>query len=106
MDWSPGLGAEQTGLRPALIIQNDSGNQAGSYPNTIVATISTKGRDIPFHVSLRPTKINGLEVLSYVKCEQILTVSKARLIGPSWGRLTEEEMSQVDEAIKRSLGLE
>ncbi len=39
VDWSPGRGSEQAGLRPALIIQNDIGNQYS--PTTIVAAIST-----------------------------------------------------------------
>jgi len=102
VDWSPGRGAEQTGRRPALIIQNDHGNHSDVYPNTIVATISTEGRDIPFHIFIRKSKANGLKVDSYVKCEQILTISKARLRGRPWGRLTADEMTGVGEAIKLS----
>jgi mRNA interferase MazF len=105
VDWSPGRGAEQTGRRPALIIQNDYGNHSDVYPNTIVATISTKGRNIPFHIFIRRSKGNGLKADSYVKCKQILTISKARLIGRAWGRLTTAEMARVGEAIKISLAL-
>jgi mRNA interferase MazF len=105
VDWSPGRGAEQTGRRPALIIQNDHGNHSDVYLNTIVATISTKGRHIPFHVFIRKSKANGLKSDSYVKCEQILTISKTRLIGKAWGRLTDDEMARVGEAIKLSLAL-
>ncbi len=105
VDWSPGRGAEQTGRRPALIIQNDHGNHSDVYPNTLIATISTKGRDIPFHVFIRKSRANGLKADSYVKCEQILTISKARLRGQAWGRLTSEEMTRVGEAIKLSLAL-
>jgi mRNA interferase MazF len=71
VDWSPGRGAEQTGRRPALIIQNDYGNHSDVYPNTIVATISTKGRNIPFHIFIRRSRDNGLKADSYVKCEQV-----------------------------------
>jgi mRNA-degrading endonuclease toxin of MazEF toxin-antitoxin module len=91
------------GIRPALIVQNDHGNRSPNYPNTIVVTISTRGRDIPFHVFIRKSNTNGLEADSYVKCEQILTVSKSRLIGKPWGRLTDEEMEKVGEALKQSL---
>ncbi|MEW6364554.1 MAG: type II toxin-antitoxin system PemK/MazF family toxin [Acidobacteriota bacterium] len=104
VDSSPGRGSEQTGRRPALIVQNDFGNRADNYPNTIVVAVSTAGRDIPVHVHLRPSKNNRLKSDSYAKCEQILTISKARLCGQARGRLTVEEMSQVDEALKRSLG--
>lgn len=105
VDWSPGRGSEQTGRRPTLIIQNDHGNHSDVYPNTIVATISTSGREIPFHVFIRKSKNNGLKADSYVKCEQIITISKPRLQGSAWGRLTDKEMSRVGEAIKLSLGL-
>lgn len=76
VDWSPGRGFEQTGHRPALIVQNDYGNQTPNYPNTIVVAISTKGRPIPFHVRIEPSETNGLKAVSYVKSEQILTISK------------------------------
>ena len=81
VDWSPGRGSEQSGRRPALIVQNDAGNRSTRFPNTIVVAVSTKGRDIPFHVRLEPSHKNGLSEVSYVKCEQVLTISKDRLQG-------------------------
>ncbi|MEW6367350.1 MAG: type II toxin-antitoxin system PemK/MazF family toxin [Acidobacteriota bacterium] len=105
VDWSPGRGSEQTGRRPALIVQNDHGNHTESYPNTIVVAVSSKGRNIPFHVRIVPSAQNGLKTESHVKCEQILTVSKARIVGRAWGRLTNEEMAEVEEAIRLSLGM-
>jgi len=39
VDWSPGRGSEQLGLRPALVIQNDTGNKFS--PTTIVAALTT-----------------------------------------------------------------
>lgn len=106
VDWSPGRGSEQTGVRPSLIIQRDAGNRSGNYPNTVVAAISTTGREIPLHVRLRPSTTNGLKADSYVKCEQLTTISKTRLVGKAWGRLSDAEMAQVDSALKLSLGLE
>ena len=106
VDWSPGRGAEQIGRRPALIVQNDLGNHSETYPNTIIVAISTKGRDIPLHVFVVKSPRNGLREDSYVKCEQILTISKSRLVGDqAWGRLSAEEMRPVNTAIKRSLDL-
>ncbi len=67
LDWSPGRGSEQTGLRPALIIQADAGNMNPRYNLTIVATVSTKGKStIPTHVELTPSAGNGLREVSYV----------------------------------------
>ena len=105
VDWSPGRGSEQTGRRPALIVQNDAGNRSERFPNTIVVAISTQGRQIPFHVPLEPTSDNGLRETSFVKCEQIFTLSKERLRGAAWGKIREEELDQVAQAIKLSLNL-
>jgi len=105
VDWSPGRGSEQAGKRPALIVQNEHGNLSERYPNTIVVTISTKGRDLPFHVLIRKSKTNGLRADSYAKCEQILTISKSRLVGKPWGHVTVEETSAVEDALKLSLSL-
>lgn len=39
VNWNPGRGSEQSGLRPALVIQNDIGNKFS--PTTIVAALTT-----------------------------------------------------------------
>lgn len=41
----------------------------------------------------------------YVRCEQVLMVQKSKLVGLPIGRLTEEDLQRVNEAIKVSLGL-
>ncbi len=105
LDWSPGRGSEQTGLRPALVIQADAGNMNPRYPLTIVATVSTKGKStIPTHVELTPSPGNGLREVSYVKAEQIMTVAKERLRSRI-GSITEQDMGRVEAALKRSQGL-
>jgi mRNA interferase MazF len=106
VDFSPGRGSEQTGRRPALILQNDAGNQNPRYPNTVVLAMSTQGKPIPFHVRIAPDEQNGLEAVTYVKCEQVLTLAKARLLGTSpLGRISAAEMQKVEVAVKLSLAL-
>ena len=101
VDWTPGRGSEQTGERPAVIVQTDSFNSNDNYPNTVVVTVSKSGRDIPTHVKVAQSDVNGLwEPLSYVKCEQIMTISKARL-SKRLGRLKDDQIDQVAAAIKR-----
>jgi len=103
VDWSPSRGSEQTGMRPAIIIQNDVGNQLS--PTTIVAAISAQQRrPYPFHVAISALESSLLRD-SIVKCEQIQTVDQARL-GRLVGSLSEEKMDEVDLALHRSLGLE
>ena len=104
VNWSPGRGAEQKGTRPALIIQNDRGNTSLSYPLTIVASMSRTEREIPLHVRIAPSEENGLTDLTDVKCEQVMTIEKSRLIRRR-GIITSEELNKVDVALKLSLDL-
>ena len=103
VDWSGGRGSEQAGSRPALIIQNDVGNQFSS--TTIVAAISTsRGSTYPFQVFVGFQE-SGLLRDSVVKCEQIQTIDQSRL-GRLVGELRDPKLAEVDVALHRSLGLE
>ncbi len=104
VNWSPGRGAEQRGTRPALIIQNDRGNTSPSYPLTIVASMSRTERELPLHVRIAPSEENGLTDFTDVKCEQVMTIEKSRLIRRR-GFITSEELSKVDVALRLSLNL-
>ena len=104
VNWSPGRGAEQQGTRPALIIQNDRGNASSSYPLTIVASMSRTERELPLHVRIIPNAENGLTDNTDVKCEQVMTIEKSRLIRRR-GYINAEELSRVDMALKLSLNL-
>ena len=104
VNWSPGRGAEQQGVRPALIIQNDRGNASLSYPLTIVASMSRTERELPLHVRIIPSEENGLTDATDVKCEQVMTIEKSRLIRRR-GCISMDELSRVDIALKLSLNL-
>ena len=105
VDWSPGRGSEQTGVRPAVIVQNNAYNATPGYPNTIVVTVSKHGRPIPTHVEIPKAAENGLwELLSYAKCEQLYTVDKARLVR-KLGQITPEQLAAVSRALTRVLSL-
>jgi mRNA interferase MazF len=104
IDWNPARGSEQAGYRPGLIVQNDPFNRNERYPNTVVVAISTSGRSVPSHVALDPNAVNGLRDRSYVKCEQLVTISKDRL-REQIGALDDATMLQVDRALIRVLAL-
>ncbi len=104
VNWSPGRGSEQQGLRPAVIIQTDAANLNPKYPNTIVVAISTKGKSVPFHIVVEPSSANGLNKKSFIKTEQILTISKERFV-KRIGMLEEKYLKQVEDAIKLVLDL-
>src|SRR5438270_10795366 len=104
VNWSPGRGAEQQGTRPALIIQNDRGNLSVNYPLTIVASMSRTERELPLHVRIAPSEENGLTDYTDVKCEQVMTIEKSRLLRRR-GSISAEELRRVDTALKLSLSL-
>jgi len=102
VNWNPGRGSEQTGKRPALIIQNDTGNKYS--PTTIVAACSAaKAKPYPFIVGITARE-SGLDRDSSINLARIMTVDKARL-ETKLGQLSTAKMNAVDVAIKNSLGI-
>ena len=95
-------GSEQSGNRPAVVLQNDVGNFYS--PTLIVATLTSKAAKKytqPTHCLL----VNDfLSVPSIVQAEQIFTIDKSRVL-KFLGHLTPEEMSRVDDAVRASLAL-
>lgn len=104
VDFEPVKGSEQGGKRPALVIQNDSGNNFS--PTTIVAPITSKKftRDFPTNVNLKQ-EVPNLKYGSTVLLNQIKTIDKSR-IGKVISFLPDETMRKVNLAIKVSLGLD
>jgi mRNA interferase MazF len=85
-------------------VQTDPANRNPRYPNTIVVTVSTKGREVPTHVRVQPSDENGFSHIAFAKCEQVLTISKNRL-ERRIGRLDQESMEQVRTALRVALAL-
>lgn len=98
---NPVVGSEQGGLRPVLVLQNDTGNRHS--PTTIVAAITSSPRKtkLPTHIAIQAT---GLKKDSIVLLEQIRTVDKSRLI-EFVGSLDKTTMEAVDHAVVVSLGI-
>jgi len=105
VDWSPGRGSEQAGLRPAAVVQTDAANLNPAYPNVIVVTISTSGKPVPFHVRVEPSTENRLRAVSFVKCEQVLTIAKSRLLRRI-GHLMAADLVRVVAALKLVLEMQ
>jgi len=101
VSFDPVRGFEQGGTRPAVVIQNDEGNEFAS--TTIVAAMSSQHRDYPVRVMVSP-KQSGLRESSSVMLDQIRTMSLDRL-GRKVGQLAPDKMEEVGEALRRSLGL-
>lgn len=97
------VGSEQNGRRPALIIQNNPGNEFS--PTTIVAALTTKSflKFFPTNVNV-PRMAAGLKFDSTIMLSQIQTIDQTRL-QKKIGQLPHSFMAKVDSAIKLSLGL-
>ena len=97
----PVAGCEQGGLRPVLVLQNDTGNRHS--PTTIVAAITSRKSKakLPTHVNI---SAQGLAKDSIVLLEQIRTVDKSRL-AEYVGRADKHTMETVDWAIAVSFGI-
>jgi len=115
VEFDPVKGSEQGGLRPALIVQQDLGNQYS--PTTIVAAITRTlpPRPYPFVVIVEPEE-SGLPATSVINCSQVATIQKgepgSRLrpwpgehkVRPI-GQLSSKKMAEVDRALRYNLGL-
>ena len=102
-DLDPVIGHEQGGIRPVLIIQNDTGNYHSPTIIVIAVTRRTfKKPSQPTHVVLDDAE--GLDP-SLFMLEVIRTIDKRR-VHNYVGKLTEEQMERIDAALRVSLRLD
>lgn len=101
VNFDPTVGAEIKKRRPALVIQNDFGNEHS--PLTIVAPITSRENAMyRVEVEIKPPE-GGLTKNSLVLLNQIRTVDKSRLI-EHLGTVSPQTMQKVNDAIMISLG--
>ena len=102
-DLSPVVGSEQGGIRPVLVVQNDTGNKYS--PTVIAAAVTSKIHKarLPTHIEL--PQAFGLQKDSVILLEQIRTIDKRRLMSRI-GELSAATMSKVNRAILISLGFQ
>ncbi|MEI6703482.1 MAG: type II toxin-antitoxin system PemK/MazF family toxin [Deltaproteobacteria bacterium] len=102
VDFGTPKGSEQGGKRPALIIQNNTGNACSS--TTIIAALTSKNKgSYPFHVDISASE-SGLSQDGTVLTEQLRTISQDRLINLI-GSLSPIKMKEIDQALQVSLGI-
>ena len=103
-DLDPGVGSEQGGTRPVIVIQNDTGNKHS--PTLIVATVTTRIRkkeNMPTHLLIKDNP--AFREASVVQLEQIRTIDKCR-IDNYLGKVTPHEMVAIEKALSISLAME
>jgi len=103
VDLEPVIGSEQGKIRPAVIIQNNLGNDYS--PTTIVAPITSKifSKEFPTNVQIS-SRDSGLKQDSTILLNQIRTIDKSRII-KKLKYLDIEIMKRVDLSIRISLDL-
>ena len=102
-DFGQGIGSEQMGYRPVVIIQNDTGNKHS--PTVVVAAVTSKVDakvKQPTHCFIGAEY--GLELPSVILLEQIRTLDKQRL-EKYIGRLSERHLNDLNHALAISVGL-
>ena len=95
------VGSEQGGIRPVIIIQNNTGNIYSTC--TIVMPLSSKLKSLnqPTHTLIRKSVDNGLKTDSVLLGEQMRVISNQRIIkkiGTVTNELEKKEIRRVYEA--------
>lgn len=103
-DLRPVIGSEQGGIRPVLIVQNDTGNKHS--PTVICAAITSKMNKakLPTHVELDAEKY-GIVKDSVILLEQVRTIDKSRL-KEKVCHLDRDVLKKIDKALIISLSLD
>lgn len=91
-------GSEQWSGRPAVVVSADVLNRHSQCVEVVYLTTRPK-KDYETHVVINATGRPSIAI-----CEQITSVDKSRL-NDCYGKCTPKEMSQIDEALRFSIGL-
>lgn len=103
VDFKKNEGSEQNGLRPAIVVQNDTGNMFA--PTTIVCPLTSQNKrtDVT-HVILFPEDCGILEP-SVILCEQIRVIDKSRIRRKVGRLVSPRKLEEIDKKILMSVGI-
>jgi mRNA-degrading endonuclease toxin of MazEF toxin-antitoxin module len=87
--------------RPAIVVSIDPINDL--CPDVLLVPLTTKPGPLRVAVS-DPARATGLKVTSYAKCESVGPVHKSRL-KTKIGRISRANLREIEEGLKRVLGL-
>jgi len=102
---NPTVGHEQAGQRPVLVLSVDEIN---AQPLVVTVVVGTKGenitRDYPANVRVPPGK-TGLPMETVFLCFQLRSLDPERFPDKPAGRMADDALLQVENAVSRCLGL-
>jgi len=93
---------EQAGSRPALVISVDTFNH-GPADLVVILPVTSKAKGIPFHLTVMPPE-GGIRQPSFIKCEDVRSVSRARLL-ERWGKVAPHTLAAVEDRLRILMGL-
>ena len=101
--WTVSGGKDYAGKpRPVVIVQEDAFDATASVT---ICAFTTDPTDAPlFRIEVTPDDENGLKAASRLMVDKLTTVSKTKL-GKRIGRLSDEHMVRLNQAIMVFLGL-
>ena len=102
IDLDPVRGREQAGKRPALVVSTDVFNH-GPAELVLLLPITTKDKRIPLHIPVSVAE-SGLRERSFVKCEDLRSVSRDRLTRRI-GAVGPETLADVEDRLRILLEL-
>jgi len=102
VDLSSTKGHEQSGRRPGLVVSVDLFNH-GPAGLVVMFPISTVAKGVPLHVQVNPPE-GGLKQRSFVKCEDVRSVAKERLLRRV-GAVSPHTMDGVEDRLRILLNL-
>lgn len=98
------VGSEQGGVRPVIIIQNNTGNIYSTC--TIVMPLSSKLKSLnqPTHTLIRKSIDNGLKTDSVLLGEQMRVISNQRIIKKIGTVTNESEIKEIRRVYEANFG--
>lgn len=108
VDLSPTKGSETRGTRPAVVVQNDIGNQYS--PTTIVVPLTTKQgnvtqADAEPHQPFLSSGTDGVKTDSLALCNQVRVISIDDRVNHRLGSVSSAAMDAIEDALEINLGL-
>lgn len=105
VDLNPVKGREQAGRRPVLVLSVDAINK---LPLVVTVVVGTKGenvsRDYPTNVRISAQE-SGLPIETVFLCFQIRSIDPNRFSKQAAGKISDETLEKIENAVRRCLGL-
>ena len=98
----PTKGHEQAGRRPGLVVSVDLFNH-GPAGLVVMLPISKVAKGVPFHIEVSPPE-GSLKQRSFVKCEDVRSVAKERLLR-RYGAVSPHTMDVIEDRLRILLNL-